>query len=148
VWPPIVERQVGSARWTRLPNEIKCGLYGGKQRKTKSGTVSWLSLKTKVESGRRGGQVMSGIGVEAAPRPRGLRRSTTKLLGFLGCATKPRPEARRTETGSGRVERLRSGGHASGSQGLRRGEARCGRRASVRWCYDENSQSAHWGRVS
>jgi hypothetical protein len=44
-----VERQVGSARWTRWPYTIKCGPHGGKKRKTKSGTVSWLCLKTKVE---------------------------------------------------------------------------------------------------
>jgi hypothetical protein len=31
------------------------------------------------------------------------------------------------------AEKLRSGGHASGSHGLRRGYAGCGRRASVRW---------------
>jgi hypothetical protein len=42
-----VERQVGSARWTRWPNEIKCGPYGGKKSKTKSGTVSWLSSKPR-----------------------------------------------------------------------------------------------------
>jgi hypothetical protein len=28
---------------------VKCGPHGGKKSKTKSGTVSWLSLKTKVE---------------------------------------------------------------------------------------------------
>jgi hypothetical protein len=33
---------------------IKCGPHGGKNNKTKSWTVSWLSLKTKVESGRGG----------------------------------------------------------------------------------------------
>jgi hypothetical protein len=31
-----VDRQVGSARWTRWPNEIKCGPHGGKKSKTKS----------------------------------------------------------------------------------------------------------------
>jgi hypothetical protein len=44
-----------------------------------------------------------------------------KTVGLLGWATKPRSEARRAETGSGRVEKLRSGGHASTSQGLRQG---------------------------
>jgi hypothetical protein len=33
---------------------IKCELHGGKNSKTKSWTVSWLSLKTKVEPGLRG----------------------------------------------------------------------------------------------
>jgi hypothetical protein len=44
-----VERQVGSDRWTRWPDGIKCGSHGGKKSKMKPGTVSWLSLKTKVE---------------------------------------------------------------------------------------------------
>jgi hypothetical protein len=60
-----------------------CVLHGGKKSKTKSGTISWLSLETKVEPGQRGGQVMSGIGVEAAPSRRGLRWFTTKPSGFL-----------------------------------------------------------------
>jgi hypothetical protein len=39
---------------------VKCGLHGGKNGKMKSWTVSWLSLKTKVEPELRGSQVMSG----------------------------------------------------------------------------------------
>jgi hypothetical protein len=39
---------------------VKCGPHGGKNGKTKSRTVSWLSHKTKVDSGLRGRQVMSG----------------------------------------------------------------------------------------
>jgi hypothetical protein len=39
---------------------VKCRSHGGENSKTKSWTVSWLSLKTKVAPGRRGGQVMSG----------------------------------------------------------------------------------------
>jgi hypothetical protein len=39
---------------------IKCGSHCGKNNKTRSWTISWLSLKTKVEQGRCGGQVMSG----------------------------------------------------------------------------------------
>jgi hypothetical protein len=54
--PPSVKqtRKLGS----RDPVEsgIKCGLHGSK---TKSWIVSWLSLKTKVEPGPRGGHVMS-----------------------------------------------------------------------------------------
>jgi hypothetical protein len=30
---------------------VKCGPHGGKNSKTKSWTVSWLSLKTKIEPG-------------------------------------------------------------------------------------------------
>jgi hypothetical protein len=39
---------------------VKCGPHGGKNNGTKSWTVSWLSLKTKVESELRGSRVMSG----------------------------------------------------------------------------------------
>jgi hypothetical protein len=39
---------------------VKCGPHGGMNSKMKSWTVSWLSLKTKVEPGLRGSQVMSG----------------------------------------------------------------------------------------
>jgi hypothetical protein len=39
---------------------VKCGPHGGMNNKMKSWTVSWLSLKTKIEPGLRGSQVMSG----------------------------------------------------------------------------------------
>jgi hypothetical protein len=39
---------------------VKCESHGGKNSKMKSWTVSWLSLKTKVEPGLRGSRVMSG----------------------------------------------------------------------------------------
>jgi hypothetical protein len=39
---------------------VKCGPHGGKNSKMKSWTVSWLSLKTKVEPRLRGNRVMSG----------------------------------------------------------------------------------------
>jgi hypothetical protein len=62
---------------------IKCGPHVGKNNKTKWWTVSWLSLKTKVESGRRVGQVMSGDWRKATPSPRGFQWFTTKPLGYL-----------------------------------------------------------------
>jgi hypothetical protein len=43
-----------------VANGVKCGPHGGKNDKMKLWTVSWLSLKTKVEPGLRGSQVMSG----------------------------------------------------------------------------------------
>jgi hypothetical protein len=43
-----------------VASKIKCGLHGGMDSKMKSGTVSWLSQKTKVEPGLRGSRVMSG----------------------------------------------------------------------------------------
>jgi hypothetical protein len=39
---------------------VKCGPHGGKNSKMKSWTVSWLSLKTKVEPRQHGSRVMSG----------------------------------------------------------------------------------------
>jgi hypothetical protein len=39
---------------------VKCGSHGGKNGKMKSWTISWLSLKTKVEPRLRGSGVMSG----------------------------------------------------------------------------------------
>jgi hypothetical protein len=39
---------------------VKCGPHGGMNSKMKSWTVSRLSLKTKVDSGLRGSQVISG----------------------------------------------------------------------------------------
>jgi hypothetical protein len=39
---------------------VKCGPLGGLNSKMKSWTVSWLSLKTKVEPRLRGSRVMSG----------------------------------------------------------------------------------------
>jgi hypothetical protein len=43
-----------------VASEVKCGPHGGMNSKMKSWTVSWLSLKTKVDSGLRGSRVMSG----------------------------------------------------------------------------------------
>jgi hypothetical protein len=62
---------------------VKCGPHGGMNSKMKSWTVSWLSLKTKVEPGLRGGQVMSEIGggyTEFAGFPVVHQKTT----GFLG----------------------------------------------------------------
>jgi hypothetical protein len=71
-----------------------------------------------------------------------------KITGLLGGATKPRPKTGRgclSKTGLTGLEnrsdlfwvaghrKIRSGGHMSGSQGLRRGYAKCGRWASVQW---------------
>jgi hypothetical protein len=39
---------------------VRCGPHGGKSAKMKSWTISWLSLKTKVEPELRGSRVKSG----------------------------------------------------------------------------------------
>jgi hypothetical protein len=43
-----------------VASRVKCGSHGSKNGKMKSWTVSWLSLKTKVEPGLRGSRIMSG----------------------------------------------------------------------------------------
>jgi hypothetical protein len=40
--------------------------------------------------------------------------------------------------------KLRRRGHASGSQGLHRGYAKCGRQASVWWCYKDKFPKCPW----
>jgi hypothetical protein len=72
-----------------------------------------------------------------------------KTIGLLGWATKPRPKTRRgyqVKTGLTGLEnqsdrfgvagcqKLRGGGHTSGSHALRRGYTKCDHQASVRWC--------------
>jgi hypothetical protein len=61
-----------------------------------------------------------------------------KTIGLLGGATKPRPEARRAETASGRTGRLRCrrtrggiSGLASGGRGLRQRRGRVMKRSST-----------------
>jgi hypothetical protein len=66
-----------------LASGVKCGSHGGKSSKTKSWKVSWLSLKTKVEPGLLGSQVMSGDWREATPSLWGFQWFTTKPLGSL-----------------------------------------------------------------
>jgi hypothetical protein len=60
VRPPGVEKTRRLRSRDPVASEVKCGPQGGKNGKMKSWTVSWLSLKTKVESELRGSQVMSG----------------------------------------------------------------------------------------
>jgi hypothetical protein len=53
-------RPLGVEKTSRLRSRdpvasgVKCGPHGGMNSKMKSWTVSWLSLKTKVELGLRG----------------------------------------------------------------------------------------------
>jgi hypothetical protein len=60
VRPPGVEKTSRLRSRDPVASGVKCGPHGGKNSKMKSWTVSWLSLKTKVEPGLRGSQVMSG----------------------------------------------------------------------------------------
>ena len=60
VRPPGVEKTSRLGLRDPVASGVKCGPHGGKNGKMKSWTVSWLSLKTKVEPGLRGSRVMSG----------------------------------------------------------------------------------------
>jgi hypothetical protein len=61
---------------------VKCRPYGGKNSGTKLWTVSWLSLKTKVESGLRGSRVMSGDW-RRLHRVRGVCSGSPENIGLL-----------------------------------------------------------------
>jgi hypothetical protein len=60
VRPPCVEKTSRLRSRDPVASGVKCGPHGGMNSKMKSWTVSWLSLKTTVEPGLRGSQVMSG----------------------------------------------------------------------------------------
>jgi hypothetical protein len=49
VTPTGVEKSSRLGSRVPVAREVKCGPHGGKNDKMKSWTVSWLSLKTKVE---------------------------------------------------------------------------------------------------
>jgi hypothetical protein len=59
VRPPGVEKTSRLRSRDPVASGVKCGLHGGMNNNMKSWMVSQLSLKTKVESGLRGSQVMS-----------------------------------------------------------------------------------------
>jgi hypothetical protein len=60
VRPPGVEKTSRLRSRDPVASGVKWGSHGGKNDKMKSWMVSWLSLKTNVESGLRGSRVMSG----------------------------------------------------------------------------------------
>jgi hypothetical protein len=71
-------RPIGVEKTSRLRSRdpvasgVKCGLHGGKNGKMKSWTVSWLSLKTKVEPGLCGSRHEWRL-AEATPSSRGFQ---------------------------------------------------------------------------
>jgi hypothetical protein len=60
VRPPGVEKTSRLRSRDSVASGVKCGPHGGMNSKMKSWTVSWLSLKTKVEPGLRESRLMSG----------------------------------------------------------------------------------------
>jgi hypothetical protein len=162
VRPPGVEKTSRLPSWDPVASGVKCGPHGGMNSKVKSWTVSWLSLKTKVEPGLRASRVMSGDwrrlhqvrGVSSGSpenhwvpwlihkakieEPKTVLQQCQTgrpvgLTGLTGGYQSDRWGAPVRPVCDDAVQRLRSRGHASGSHGLRRGYAGCDRRASVRW---------------
>jgi hypothetical protein len=60
VRPACVEKTSRLRSRDPVASGVKCGPHGGMNSKMKSWTVSWWSLKSKVELGLRGSRVMSG----------------------------------------------------------------------------------------
>jgi hypothetical protein len=60
VQPPCVEKTSRLRSRDPVASRVKCRRHGGMNNKMKSWTVSWLSLKTKVEPGLHGSRVLSG----------------------------------------------------------------------------------------
>jgi hypothetical protein len=58
--PPGVEKTSRLGSRDPVASGLKCGPHDCKNDKMKSWAVSWLSLKTKVETGLHGSRVMSG----------------------------------------------------------------------------------------
>jgi hypothetical protein len=148
----VWRRKVGFVWGTRWPAGSSAGRMVARTTRWSRWTVSWLSHKTKVRAGtsweRSHEWWLAGGYIKFA----GFAVVHQKTSGLLGWATKPRPKTGRgclAETGLTGFEnwsdrfgvagrrKLRGRGHTLGSQGLRRGYAKCGRRASVRWCYED-----------
>jgi hypothetical protein len=70
--------------------------HGGKNGKMKSRIVSWLSLKTKVEPGLRGSQVMSGDW-RRLHRVRGVSSGSPENHWFPGLIHKAKTEEPKTK---------------------------------------------------
>jgi hypothetical protein len=143
VRPPGVEKTSRLGSMDPVASGVKCGPHGSKNSGTKSWMISWLSLKTKVEPRLRGSQVMSGDWrrlhrvrrvCSSSPENHWVTRLSHKTeaedstrrcdhpgrFNRLGGVVRPTGRGGLTARVAA-AEQLRSGGHASGSQGLRRG---------------------------
>jgi hypothetical protein len=96
VRPPGVEKTSRLGLRDPVASGVKCGPHGGKNGKMKSWTISWLSLKTKVEPTLRGSSVMSGDWQRLTPSSLGFWWFTRKPLGSL---FDPQNQVRRIEDG-------------------------------------------------
>jgi hypothetical protein len=94
VRPPGVEKTSRLRSRDPVASGVKFGPHGGMNSKMKSWTVSWLSLKTKVEPGTTWEPSHEWRLAEATPSSRGFRWFTKKPLGSL---VDPQSQDRRTE---------------------------------------------------
>jgi hypothetical protein len=115
-----VERQVGLARWTWWAAGWSASRMVAKK-------------QDEVE-----GRSRCRVAAHNQSLCTGFAAVHHKTIGLLDWATKPRPEARRVETGSGRSEKLRCwrtrggiAGLASGGRGLRRWRGRAMKRSAT-----------------
>jgi hypothetical protein len=131
VRPPGMEQISRLGSRDPVASGVQYGQHGGKNSKTKSRTVSWLSLKTKVEPGLRGSRVMSGDWWRLHC-VRGVSNCSQENHGVPWLIHKAKTEEQQHQAslagGVNQSDRcdatfqmLRSGGHESGSQGLLRG---------------------------
>jgi hypothetical protein len=136
--PPDLEKTSRLGSRDPVASGVKYGPHGGKNGKMKSGAVSWLSHKTKVEPGLRGSQVMSGDW-RRLHQVRGVCGGSPENHRVTRLSHKAKAEDRVWLSGQNRPDwfgvagrrKLRGGGHASGSHDFHRGYAKCGHRASV-----------------
>jgi hypothetical protein len=128
VRPPGAETTSRLGLRDPVASRVKCGPHGGKNNRMKSWKVSWLSLKTKVEPGQHGSRVMSGDGGGYTEFTgfAAVHQKTTMLLGSppnrsqrLDEKVRPPRPVQSPRWAALVTEKLQSGGHTSGSQGLR-----------------------------
>jgi hypothetical protein len=103
VRPPGVEKTSRLGSRGLVTSGVKCGPHGGKNSKMKSRTVSWLSLKTKVEPGLRGSQVMSGDW-RRIHRVRGVSGASPENYWFPWLIHKDKTEEPKTEVQQHRTD--------------------------------------------
>jgi hypothetical protein len=155
----VWRRQVGLVRWTRpWPAGLSAGRVVARTTRWSRWTVYWLSHKTKVDPGLRGSRVMSGDW-RRLHQVRGVCGGSPENHRVTQLSHKAEVEDRTWLSGQNRPcrlgepvyqfgvawrRKLRGGGHTSGSQGLRRGYEKCGRQASVRWCYKDIFPKCPW----
>jgi hypothetical protein len=160
VRPPNVEKTSRLRSRDPVASGVKCGPHCGKNDNMKSWTVSWLSLKTKVEPGLRGSRVMSG-NWRRLHRVHGVSGGSPEnhwVPWFINKAKTEEPKTKVQQHWTG----LTGGSDWSDqcattqfgdfeAEDTRRDRKACveskqvcGRWASVRWCYEDNFPKCPW----